>query len=308
MKTTKNFGMIFNIQKFSINDGPGIRTVVFFKGCPLKCTWCANPESQEPKFQILWDEKKCLHCNTCVMSCPTLAIKNNDGKITVNHKRCSGAGVCSERGICIEKCPNHALKAEGEKKSVEEVLKVVMQDFDFYEESGGGVTLSGGEATMQADFAIELLKALKEKNIHTAIETTGFASPAIFQRVIEYLDLLLFDIKHWDEKKHKEKTGVSNVPILKNMKYAIEHGKEVLPRLPVIPNYNNSLDDAKNFSARLKEVGAEKVQLLPFHQFGESKYKSLGRDYEFEHVKNLHAEDLKDFQKIFIENGINAFF
>ena len=308
MKVESKYGMIFNIQKFSINDGPGIRTVVFFKGCPLKCTWCANPESQEPRLQILWDEKKCLHCNTCVMSCPTLAVKNVDGKINVNHKRCSGAGVCSERGICIEKCPAHALKAEGERKTVDEIMQVVMQDLPFYEESGGGVTLSGGEATMQPEFAIELLKALKAKNIHTAIETTGFASPAIFQRIIEYLDLLLFDIKHWNEAKHKEKTDVSNVPILKNMKYAIDAGKEVLPRLPVIPDYNNSLDDARGFVQRLKEVGAKRVQLLPFHQFGESKYNMLGRDYEFTHVKGLHPEDLRDFQQIFIDNKIDAFF
>ena len=302
MRADARHGMIFNIQKFSINDGPGIRTVVFFKGCPLKCAWCANPESQESKLQILWDEKKCLHCNTCVKSCPNLAVKNFGGKIIVNHKICEGAG------ICIEKCPAHALKSEGAIKTVEEIMSIVMQDIDFYEESGGGVTLSGGETTMQAEFAISLLKALKEKNLHTAIETTGFAPPAIFRRVIEHLDLILFDIKHWNEEKHKEKTGVSNVPILKNMKYAIEVGKEVLPRLPVIPNYNDSIDDAKNFVLRLKEVGAGRVQLLPFHQFGENKYRMLGRNYEFTGVKALHSEDLQDFQKIFTDSGIEAFF
>ena len=308
MNDNPKYGMIFNIQKFSINDGPGIRTVVFFKGCPLKCTWCANPESQEPRLQILWDEKKCLHCGTCVKSCPTLAVKNIEGKIFVDNKKCSGAGVCSEHGICIEKCPAHALKPEGERKTVAEIMEVVMQDLPFYEESGGGVTLSGGEATMQPEFAIELLKALKAENIHTAIETTGFASPAIFSRIVEYLDLLLFDIKHWDETKHKEKTFVSNKPILQNMKYAIDIGKEVLPRLPVIPNYNNSIDDARGFIQRLKQVGAKKVQLLPFHQFGENKYSMLGRDYEFSHAKALHPEDLRDFQKVFIDAGIDAFF
>ena len=161
---------------------------------------------------------------------------------------------------------------------------------------------------MQADFAIELLKALHSKHIHTAIETTGFTSPAIFQRLIEYLDLLLFDIKHWDESKHKEKTDVSNVPILRNMKYAISIGKEVLPRLPVVPDYNNSLDDARGFVRRLKEVGTKRDQLLPFHQFGENKYNMLGRDYAFTNVKALHPEDLQDFQQIFIDNGIDAFF
>ncbi|MCR5834776.1 MAG: glycyl-radical enzyme activating protein [Selenomonadaceae bacterium] len=296
------YGMIFNIQKFSINDGYGIRTVVFFKGCPLKCTWCSNPESQEPHLQILWDEKKCLHCETCVKSCPSLAIKNIDGKIIVDSKKCSGSGICTE------KCPGHALKSEGEFKTVAEIMEVVMQDLPFYEESGGGVTLSGGEAMMQPEFAIELLKALKGENIHTAIETTGFVAPEIFREVIKYLDLLLFDIKHWDETKHKEKTSVSNIPILQNMKYAIDIGKDVLPRLPVIPNYNNSLDDARGFVRRLNEVGAKKVQLLPFHQFGESKYAMLGRNYEFAHVKGLHPEDLTDFRKIFLDAGIDAFF
>ncbi len=302
------YGMIFNIQKFSINDRPGIRTVVFFKGCPLKCTWCANPESQEPYLQILWDAKKCLHCNSCVKSCPTLAVKNIDGKISVNHKKCSGVGVCFEHGICIEKCPAHALKFKGERKTVAEIMQVVMQDLPFYEESGGGVTLSGDEAIMQPEFAIELLKALKAEKIHTAIETTGFASPTVFRRVVEYLDFILFDIKHWNEAKHKEKTFVSNITILQNMKYAIDIGKEILPRLPVIPNYNNSLDDARGFVQRLKEVGANKVQLLPFHQFGENKYIMLGRDYEFAHVKGLHPEDLQDFRHIFIDSGIDAFF
>ena len=303
-----DYGMIFNIQKFSLNDGPGIRTVVFFKGCPLKCTWCANPESQEPRLQILWDAKKCLHCETCVRSCPTQAVKAVDGKISVDHKKCSGAGVCSERGICIEKCPAHALKPEGQRKTVAQIVEVVMQDLPFYEESGGGVTLSGGEATMQPEFAIELLRALKSKNIHTAIETTGFTSPAIFRRIVEYIDLLLFDIKHWDETRHREKTGVSNATILQNMKFAIDAGKDVLPRLPVIPNYNDSTDDAAGFVRRLREVGATRVQLLPFHQFGESKYSMLGRDYEFSHVKGLHAEDLRDFRQVFVDAGIDAFF
>ena len=302
------YGMIFNIQKFSINDGPGIRTVVFFKGCPLSCGWCANPESQDTRFQVMWDDKKCRQCQTCVKSCPTMAIKNVDGSIVIDHRRCSGSGICSARGICVEKCPSHALKTEGERRTVDEIMRVVMQDEPFYEESGGGVTLSGGEATMQPEFAIALLKALKARGIHTAIETTGFASPAVFDRIVEHIDLLLFDIKHWDEAKHKEATRVSNVPILRNMKHAIEIGKEVLPRLPVIPDYNDSLDDARGFVRRLREVGSDRVQLLPFHQFGQNKYHMLGRDYDYTDVKSLHPEDLIEFQRVFIDNGINAFF
>lgn len=302
MKSPSAYGMIFNIQKFSLNDGPGIRTVVFFKGCPLKCTWCANPESQEPRLQVLWDRQKCIGCHTCVKSCPTLAVEDKETGIIIDHRRCSGSG------ICIEKCPAHALKAEGERKSVDEIVRIVMQDEPFYEESGGGVTLSGGEATMQPEFAVALLKTLKERGIHTAIETTGFASPAVFERIIAYVDLLLFDIKHWDEEKHKEKTGVSNLPILQNMRYAIDHSKNVLPRLPVIPGYNDSIEDVQGFVRRLKEVGAKRVQLLPFHQFGENKYHMLGKEYAFTNVKALHPEDLQEYQDVFLAHGIDAFF
>ena len=308
MKSSAEYGMIFNIQKFSINDGPGIRTVVFFKGCPLKCTWCANPESQEPRLSILWDSRKCIGCRTCVKSCPALAIRDTGIGIAIDHHRCSGSGVCSEHGICIEKCPAHALKAEGERKSVDEIVRIVMQDEPFYEESGGGVTLSGGEATMQPEFAVALLKALKEQSIHTAIETTGFASPAVFERIIAYVDLLLFDIKHWNDEKHKKGTNVSHLPILQNMKYAIDQGKDVLPRLPVIPGYNDSLEDAMGFVERLREVGARRVQLLPFHQFGENKYHMLGKEYTFANVQALHPEDLQEFQRIFLHSEIDAFF
>lgn len=301
-------GTIFNIQKFSINDGPGIRTLVFFKGCPLACGWCSNPESQEPRLQIMWEPKECRHCQTCMRSCPSKAIEHVDGSIVIDHKKCSGSEGCSARRLCVEQCPAHALKSEGEHRSVEEIMRVIMQDEPFYAESGGGVTLSGGEPMMQPEFALELLRALKSKRIHTAIETTGFAPTEVFDRLIDWIDLLLFDMKHWDEARHRAATRVSNEPILRNMRNAIELGKEVLPRLPVIPNYNDSLEDARGFVRRLKYVGASRVQLLPFHQFGENKYRMLGRAYAFEGVRSLHAEDLTEFQKVFADAGIDAFF
>lgn len=251
MESKKLTGIIFNIQKFSLHDGPGIRTVVFFKGCPLACKWCANPESQGPA---------------------------------------------------------HTPKAEGNVKTVDEVLSVCLQDIDFYEESGGGVTLSGGEALVYPDFAVALTQALKEHGIHTAIETTGFAAPEIFDRVADSLDLLLFDIKHWDEQRHIAGTGVSNRLILDNMKRAIAAGKNVLPRLPVIPGYNNAPEDAAGFAKRLKDAGASQVQLLPFHQLGEKKYEDLGKEYEYADVPALHEEDLEDFKQVFLDAGIHAFF
>lgn len=293
--------MIFNIQKFSLNDGPGIRTIVFFKGCPLKCKWCSNPESQSSKIQILYDKEKCISCKKCIKLCPSNAISDKNGEIFIENSLCSGCRSC------VINCPGHALKSEGENKTVTEILNICLQDKVFYEESGGGVTLSGGEALMHPDFALALLKSLKIRGIHTAMETTGFASHEIFDKVTDYADLLLFDMKHWDEKKHIEGTGVSNKLILENMKRAIDSGKKVLPRLPVIPGFNNTLKDALGFVQRLHEVGSNKVQLLPFHQFGEKKYDMLKKEYSFSNIPALHEEDLVQFRQVFIDNGINAF-
>lgn len=247
-------GMIFNIQKFSLHDGPGIRTVVFFKGCPLRCAWCANPESQLREPQLLSGEVK------------------------------------------------------GKLMSLSEVLEICMQDRDFYEESGGGVTLSGGEPLVQPEFAAALLGGLKAQGIHTAMETTGYAVPEVFDRVAAKADLLLFDVKHWDVDKHKQGTGVSNERIFANLRGAISAGKNVLPRIPVIPGFNNSLDDAAHFAALFQEMGAKEVQLLPFHQFGESKYELLGREYAYANLDALHEEDLSEFQQVLTNAGIHTYF
>lgn len=302
MKQTSETGIVFNIQKFSLHDGPGIRTVIFLKGCPLKCEWCANPESQNSKIQILWDKEKCIQCHSCIINCSKHAIKLLDSRIHVNTNICNGCFSC------VKGCPSHTLCNEGEIKTVNEVLHTCLQDVDFYEESGGGVTLSGGEALMHPSFSTALLRALKEKQIHTAIETTGFATPEIFNQVTRFVDLILFDIKHWDEEKHKEGTGVSNRLILENMKHAILNGKNVLPRLPVIPGYNNTLEDAMGFVKRLYEVGATKVQLLPFHQFGEKKYDMLEKEYFYSNIPALYEEDLDEFRQVFLDHNIQAFF
>ena len=295
-------GVVFNIQKFSVNDGPGIRTVVFLKGCPLRCRWCANPESQSARVQILWDGEKCLRCGHCVSLCPHGALRTEDGAVRPVPENCAG---CLR---CVGECPGRALQAEGEQKTVEEVARVCMQDMPFYEESGGGVTLSGGEALMQPEFSIALLRALRERGVHTAVETTGYAAPEVFRAVAEQADLLLFDIKHWDGERHRQGTGVTNELPLANMKLAIRMGKDVLPRLPVIPGFNDSLEDVKGFALRLREVGASRVQLLPFHQFGQRKYEMLGRPYELSHVAQLHPEDLEDYRHAFLAEGIDAFF
>jgi pyruvate formate lyase activating enzyme len=297
------YGIVFNIQKFSIHDGPGVRTTVFLKGCPLRCAWCANPESQISKLQIMYDKQKCLHCGKCIQICPEHAITvGNNQNIHVDFGKCKG---CLS---CVHTCSGRALTSEGDKKSVDEVYEECMKDIDFYEESDGGVTISGGEGMVQPDFTEALIRKLKESGVHTAIETTGCVSSEIFQRLAPQFDLLLFDVKHYDPIQHQAGTGVRNEQIIENLTWAYTQGISILPRIPVIPGFNDKPEDAAGIAALLNNIGLKRVQLLPFHQMGERKYEFLNREYTLTGVKALHPEDLTDYQKIFLDAGIDCFF
>ena len=303
MNSMKTDGIVFNVQKFSIHDGPGVRTTVFLKGCPLRCQWCANPESQLPGVQILYDETKCLRCGQCVRRCPEQALNmDEDKRVHVNFQRCSGCLLCTQQ------CPGKALTHEGERKSVEELVDVCLQDRAFYEESGGGVTISGGEGMAQPDFTETLAAALRERGIHTAIETTGCVSEDVFRRLAPLFDVLLFDVKHYDPARHQEGTGVRNERIIKNLAWAKDNGLQILPRIPVIPGFNDSLEDAEGIALLLNQIGLKRVQLLPFHQMGERKYEFLNRDYVLKDVKALHPEDLTEYRHVFLDAGLDCFF
>lgn len=252
-------GLIFNIQKFSLHDGPGIRSVVFFKGCPLQCFWCANPESQDGNPEEMWDGT-------------------------------------------LERFKN-----VGDYMSVDEIMEEVLKDKPFYDESGGGVTLSGGEVLYQAEFAIDLLKELKANGIHTNIETCGTGSPAHFREMVDLLDLIYMDFKHPDPIKHQQGTGGRNEVVKQNIKYAINNHPHVLIRVPIIPGFNDSIETVPDFVAAFKEMGVDSIELLPFHQFGESKYENLNREYELAGVPQLHTEDLDEHKRIFEENGIACY-
>ncbi|MFP3091152.1 glycyl-radical enzyme activating protein [Treponema sp. TIM-1] len=301
-------GIIFNIQQFSIHDGPGIRTVVFFKGCPLRCRWCSNPESQSTAIQILWDGAKCSRCRRCVGLCPPGAVRYEEeagtagpqapGRIRINHGRCTGCG------ICVEACPSQALSLAGRYYSVDEVVEQCLKDRVFYDESGGGVTLAGGEVLAQPEFAEALLTALGEAGIHRAIETSGHAPAAVFDRISARTDLILFDIKHHAPDRHRAGTGVPQDLILANLRTAL--GRAVLVRIPVIPGYNDHPSDAAALGELLGSLGVREVELLPFHQFGQRKYAMLGLDYGFEKTKALHPEDLEHYQGIFENHGIKV--
>ena len=296
-------GIVFNIQKFSIHDGPGVRTTVFLKGCPLRCRWCSNPESQLSKVQVMYHSDNCTHCLKCIHTCPGKAVTEaEDGRIRIDFNKCTGCLAC------VQGCPGRALTNEGEYKTIDEVVDVCMQDIDFYEESGGGVTISGGEGMMQPDFAEALVLRLKEKGIHTAIETTGCIGEEIFHRLAPLFDLLLFDVKHFDSEEHKKGTGAGNELILKNLRWACGQGIHILPRIPVIPGFNAELRDAEGIAELLAGTGLLRVQLLPFHQMGERKYEFLNRHYELTDVAALHPEDLTAYQKVFLDHGIDCFF
>ncbi|MDR0710305.1 MAG: glycyl-radical enzyme activating protein [Spirochaetaceae bacterium] len=292
-------GFLSNIQKFSLHDGPGIRTVVFFKGCPLSCRWCSNPETRQTTVSVLRDTAKCVHCLRCAEVCPAGAIKEG---LSINHAACTACGTC------VRECPQKALSLNGRRYSPEETLRICLQDRPFYEESGGGVTLSGGEVLTQAAFARALLEALKREGIHTALETTGYARPGVFRHLTEAADLLLFDIKHYDRDRHFWGTGVYNDLILGNLRAALAAQKEVLPRLPIIPGFNGAPEDALGFSRLLESLGLKRAQLLPFHQFGEKKYEMLGLPYPMRGVPQLHREDLEEYRRIFTNCGIDTWF
>lgn len=295
-------GMVFNIQKFSIHDGPGIRTTVFLKGCSLRCRWCSNPESQLSKTQILYDASVCIQDGACLQACPQQAVQRKGSRIVIDDAQCLG---CLR---CIATCKAKALQVEGVCRDADEVVATCLQDRDFYEESQGGVTLSGGEALAQPSFAKALVLRLKQEGIHVAVETTGYIQPAVFQKLAPLFDLLLFDIKHYDTEQHVLGTGVNNDLILENLAWSVKHQLCVLPRIPIIPGYNASLQDAKGLAALLTSLSIQRVQLLPFHQFGEKKYEMLNRDYEMKHKKALYPEDLRDYQQIFLNQGIDCFF
>ncbi len=261
-------GNIFDIKRFAVHDGPGIRTTVFFKGCPLKCVWCHNPESISGKKQLGFLSHKCVGCGKCADACPQNAhIFTNEGHI-INHQKCI---LC---GKCVEECPADTLIMYGYSASVDEVLKKALEDRDFYESSNGGVTLSGGECLLQADFCAELLKKIKEENVHTAVDTCGFVNKSAFDKVMEYTDLFLYDIKAFDEEVHIRCTGQSNKPILENLKYLDDCGRKIEIRIPYVPGMNsNQIDKIAEFLSSFKNI--TKVKVLPYHSYAASKYSSL---------------------------------
>lgn len=293
-------GVVFNIQRYSLHDGPGIRTVVFLKGCPLRCKWCSNPESQEQKPELSYIKSSCINCHRCVAACPLNAITPTEDGIKIDRT------ICDRCFKCVDACASGALKAEGREMSVDEVVAEVLRDESFYRNSGGGVTLSGGEVLMQYGFAAALLKALKEKGINTAIETTGYANWEHFKQVLDYTDYVLYDLKHADSDIHKEGTGVANSLILENLAKAAALDLKLIVRIPLIPGFNMDKDSVGKSIEVLKRLGHPEVNILPFHQLGSQKYVYFGKDYKLKDLKTPQDEEVEGIRRMFEENGFNA--
>lgn len=273
-------GNIFDIQRYSIHDGPGIRTVVFLKGCPLRCKWCSNPESWQPYPQLFYASSRCIGCLTCVKNCPNQEITAEKGELKIHWE-----ALKQEQLGWVEECPTKALSVKGTWMTAEEVYAEAAKDIAFYQRSGGGVTLSGGEPLQQAEFAAALLKLCREHGIHTAVETTGCVPQENIQKVLPVTDLFLYDLKSADSKVHEKWTGVSNDRILENLKWLSEKGADIFVRTPMIPGINDKEQDILDMIEVIQKDGIFNYDILPFHQYGSGKYLSCGIGYAMQDVK-----------------------
>jgi len=276
-------GLIFDIEKYAIHDGPGIRTLIFFKGCPLNCIWCQNPESINPKPELSYIKSKCIKCGICYEICPEHAIKKDFRKIL--KQKCKVESGCK---ACADQCPSNALEIAGREVSVDELLEIILEDKEYYKTSNGGITCSGGEPTYQWSFVKQFLIACKKENISTAIETCGFFNPNIINDVFRYSDTILFDLKHLDDKNHVKLTGRSNELILKNLNKLIQlcndsNNKKLIIRLPLVP-YNDSEEHLKRIERYLMDLGIDNLVLLPYHSLYLQKIDNF----------NLKRKKLKD--------------
>ncbi|MBQ4145758.1 MAG: glycyl-radical enzyme activating protein [Clostridia bacterium] len=291
-------GNIFNIQRFSTNDGPGIRTVVFLKGCPLSCIWCHNPESKSVHSEVFYYPDKCIGCRKCENICDLNQHIFDADKHIFLHSNCEG---CMK---CIDECSVNALEICGKEVTVEDVMNEILRDKEFYDQSCGGVTLSGGEPLMQYDFSFEILKKSKEAGIHTAVETSGYCHKDLSE-ISQYVDLWLYDIKFFSESDHIKYTGVSNKKILENIFYLDSIGATIILRCPIIPDINfkgKHFNEITNLANELKNV--ESIHLEPYHPLGIDKSTKLGKKQEYQNREFLSADNLATFVE-FMRNKTN---
>ncbi|MEM3507401.1 MAG: glycyl-radical enzyme activating protein [Candidatus Bathyarchaeia archaeon] len=278
-------GLVIKIQRYSIQDGPGIRSTIFLKGCPLNCLWCSNPESQIPFQEIMFNKFKCIKdCKNCVKTCPINAIIKSEDKIpTIRIDR----KACIKCGDCVKACPSEALTLIGNFMEANQVIEEIKKDFIFYEKSNGGITISGGEPLFQPFFTMEILKLCKKEKIHTAIDTSGYGNWEKIKKILRYTDLVLYDIKHMDPILHEKYTGVKNEIILENaLKISKEKNVSLIIRIPIIPTLNDSesnINKLINFIKKFKRLDG--IDILPYHKLGIAKYEMLEREYQLKDIQ-----------------------
>lgn len=293
-------GTVINIQKYSVHDGPGIRTTVFFKGCPLKCWWCHNPESQSIKHEIMFFEERCTGCGVCVKRCSQKAIEIKEGYPVLDEEKCL---LC---GKCADFCPNNAKEQVGKDITVQELMKEIMKDEVFYNESGGGVTFSGGEPLIHTEFLNEVLKLCKTRGIHTTVDTSGYALWENIDKIADKVNLFLYDLKFMDNEKHKKYIGVENVVILENLKRLSDIGANIYIRMPIIAGINDDdfhIDESIKFISKLN---ISQVNLLPYHKMGMDKYKRLKMEYKLSGMEKPSDEKMEEIKEKFKKNGIKV--
>ena len=278
------YGLIYNIQKYTIHDGPGIRTEIFMKGCPMNCIWCSNPESQNPLPEIGVYKSKCISkekCGSCIDACPR---KNSSPLVFENGfiHSVNTDDECRKCLICVDECPGRAIMLWGKKMTIPELMNIIEEDRSFYERSGGGVTLNGGEVMMQWEFAMNLLKACKEAGINTCVESALICKEEHMDSVLEFTDILITDIKDMDTERHLKYTGVGNEIILENIKHAAEIGTKIVLRTPIVPKHNDDIDGLRKIAKFINENLRDNIiqyQLLPYRKMGTEKYETLNRPY-----------------------------
>lgn len=293
---------IFDIQRFSVHDGPGIRTTVFFKGCNLRCFWCHNPESISPEPEIQYLPFKCIGCGRCLTVClPGCHQIDEDGRHVFDRSECT---LCHD---CVENCPSEALSLVGRDYTVQEVLDVVLRDQPFYKESGGGMTCSGGEPMLQSDFLRHLLAEAKAAGLHTAVDTAGNVPFQRLTDVMPYTDLFLYDVKCMDPVRHRQVTGVGNERILDNLVRLDQAGAKIWVRIPIIPSVNDNLENILSTVDLLKGMKhLERVELLTYHRLGGGKYESLGKTYKALDIQPPTRETMKQLAQPFADAGLNV--
>ena len=303
-------GNVFNIQRFTLHDGPGIRTELFLKGCPLRCHWCSNPESWLKHTEPGIYTSKCISvekCGACRDVCPTGAVRITDGIVTSIDRT-----LCTSCMKCAEECPADAIKAWGNVMTVEECMEIIEKDRGYYEKSGGGVTVSGGDPMVQSDFVLELFKACKDAGISTCIESTFYAPWKDIEKLLPYTDLIITDIKHMNSEVHKENTGVHNELILENLKKLADLKRKMIVRIPVIPGFNDTqenIEETADYITNSLNGCVRTLQLLSFMRLGQEKYQSLGLPYLMENVeinREEFQEKIHGFADYFNSRGIHC--